>query len=302
MPQYRKRVNTPDPLQKYGIIIGVVLGLVFGLIFGLFIPVNMPFDDCNPSCSFAIDNNFKLSVYNGTDGTPIHEDSDQFECLFSILSIIEFDPVIVKAYQDNATGIPLNETIVENIGTYMSYKNVFIANAKLQLFLTMIFEGINGTLPEPTEDELLELLTPLERETEVSTSVVKPALFAGFTGIFGNSTWLNDPESINITDITDIFNNFYVVNVGFLDTLNPINLAIPEAIESDFFVDNCNDLNFKLSKLNFNMTYYDGLPVMKLNEWNGKLNGVSVSGSNGYVPLNVPALIQFLSLLYTEIL
>jgi len=124
-----RKPQTPDPLQKYGIIIGVVLGLIFGLLAGLFIPVNMPFDDCDPSVSFSIDNNFELSVFNGTDGTPIHEDSDQFECLLSILSIIEFDPVIIQAYQDNATGTPLNETITENIGTYMSYKNVFMLNA-----------------------------------------------------------------------------------------------------------------------------------------------------------------------------
>jgi hypothetical protein len=293
-------------LRNKKIILGVTLGAIVVIALCIGIPflsnsITNPFG-CTPKVSFSIDQDFEISVYNGTDGTPIHENSDQFECLLSILSIVEFDPIIIQAYQDNATGTPLNETITENIGTFMNYKNSFIANAKLQLFLTMLFEGINGSYPEPTEDELLELLTPLEREQSVSTRVQQPALLAGFTAIMGNTTWLNDPENINITDPMDIFNNFYIVNVGFLDTINPVNLGIPEALDSDFFVEDCTNLNFKLNSLKFNSTIEDDLPVTDLIQWNGELNNVDVSGSNGYVPLNIPALIQFLSVLGTDIL
>jgi hypothetical protein len=294
-------------LRNKKIVVGVTIGVILLLILGLGLPLLLqsasnPFNNCRSSVSFEIDEDFTLSVYNGTDGTPIEENSDQFECLLTILSIIEFDPIIIDAYEKNISeGMPLNETITENIGTYMSYKNVFIANAKLQLFLTMLFEGINGSYPEPTEDELNQLLLPLEREQPVRTSITNPGLLAGVTTIFGNTTWLNVPENINITDFMDIFSNFYMVNIGFLDTINPLNLGIPEALESDFFVDDCSNLNFKLTSLEFNSTIEDDLPVNDMIEWNGELNNQDVSGSNGFIPLNIPALIQFLSLLGSEI-
>ncbi len=291
------RANT----WKKGLTISTI-GLAIALILMIVIPsiasITNPFGTCNMQVGFAVDEDFSITVYNGTDGTPIHEDSDQFESLITILSIIEFDPIIIQAYKDNITeGIPLNETITENVGTYMSYKNVFICNAKLQLFLTELFEGINGTLPEPTEEEILELLLPLERESYVRTKTSIPCLLAGATVLLGNTTWLNNPESINITDFMEIFNNTYAVNMAFLDTENLINLGIPEALESPFFVDTCHSLDFKLTGLDFNTTIVDDLPMSEINEWTGEINGVAVSGTNDEIPLNIPNLFQMIPIL-----
>lgn len=292
--------------QKRGVFIGASMGIIIGLLIGFSIPalVDIPFGtQCSCDIGFSVSEDFTLSVKNGTDDTWIHEDSDQFDPLIVMLSVIEFDPIIIQAYKDNVTeGIPLNETITENKATYMSYKNIMIGNAKLQLFLTELFDLINGSLPEPTEDELLELLTPMARGEVTTTKSYKPVLLAGMSIIMGNQTWLNDPESINMTDPLEIFNNTYIIQTGFIENTNPLTLSVPAVLESPFFVEDCSNLNFVLNHVEINSTIEDDVPLCDLVSYEATLNGVDINGDFNYIPLNIIGLLMTLITLFEDVI
>lgn len=288
-----KRQTELIMLRNKKIVVGSTIGAIvlIAALVGIPMLLQTSLNPFGSGINFSYDDDFSLVLVNGTETTI----NQSFSIFGGWIYVVEFDDVLLDAYEKNQSGAGNFEDLLpNNINTYRKDSAIWIGTSNSYEFFSNLFEYINGTLPFPNATEGQEMLKPLIKDDVLSINMENPYLIVGMT-LFLIS------DDFNLSEGFDIFagdeSDLFIFSTGFDENSNIINLNVQSILDSDFFVTS-GRFDMKVNSVTFNNTDVSGDYVYLPLECN-----IDIEGINRDISFNgVPIIMSFFSSLISLII